>query len=126
MIWTSVGVISAFAGGVPLLMIVVAFIKFYPFSCLAKYHLKLCGNIPYIMTGGNDGRGSTIVPVLNIHNKPITSTKRPINSNPGKENNSCCGDNPPPLNMDIRVIKTVDTDEVHVRFGYRAEVTQTY
>jgi len=37
MMWICVGAISAFGGGVPLLMIVVA-LKFHPFLCLLKYH----------------------------------------------------------------------------------------
>lgn len=120
---TCVGVISAFGGGVPLVMIVVAFIKFYPFTFLTKCHYKLCADIPYIiLLGGNDGCGSTIVPVFNIHNKSTNCTKRPINSNPGKEK-VVAVTILLPLNVDARVVKVVGTDVVHV---HKVEVTSIY
>ena len=99
LIVTLFGVITALGCGMPLVMIVIMFKRFYPISFLLKYHFALSDDdIPYIMLGGNDRDGTT-VPVLTLRTNNPTSNgaavKRPMR-NTDKEN--CCHQNgsPPP------------------------------
>ena len=94
-----VGIVSAFGIGVPLLMSMMPFKRFYPISYLRKHHFVLhADNIPYIAFGENNGDGSTVGSALTLrgNNRALgTTIKRPLSNITGKEN-TCCGENPPP------------------------------
>lgn len=88
--------ITAFGGGMPLVVLIVTFRRYSPLLHLGRYSLPLCHDkIPHVVLGGGDKGGATVMPLLSNNQTPRECIKRPAHSNADKEN-CCFGENPPP------------------------------